>query len=208
MGLYHPGRHETKDRSSRLYTGAYSAVPRGRVYQLDFYPGRIVIDKAKDLGRESFAEDIQAARDDDTFPEEEVELLEKYGNLESGTAIWLGFNLQPGGRNFRINLAKCTEQELDAFRESMLRAVEVARPEVQRRDREAERARDEGFFGLYRFARSAPQVFEFGGERVQYDQKLSVGRKGVHSVDVASSIQGSEPDNAENREGEAVTESE
>lgn len=199
--LYQPGRRTPKDDNKpRRRSGGYSAVPRGRQYQVDCYLGLISIDKVKDGGREEFDEDLEQLRDSNV-PEEEIELFSRFGNLESGTAVWFGWLLRQENRAFRVNLTRATEEELDAFRDAMLRAVEEARPEVRRRDEEAKRAEEQGFFSLHRVTRSAPQVVDFGRKKSEYNQKLSVGREGFHTVAPPEGTESSESVAEVDREG-------
>lgn len=171
-GLYQPGKKEPKG-GRRRPVGGYSSVPRGRQYQLDFYSGLIVVDKARDLGREGFEDELAQLIADDA---EDAELFEKYGNLESGEAIWFGWTQRDGRAMIRTNLARLTEEELIAFREAVHRAVDDALPEVKRRDEMARQAERDGFYGLYRHTRSAPQAVDFARKKREHAEGIQ-GRR-------------------------------
>lgn len=192
MPLYKPGKISQK-RGEGNRSGGFSAVPRGRHYQLDFHHGKIVVDKSKDIGRSDFEEEVTSARNDSSIPEDEVALIEEFGNLESGVAVWFGWQV-PSGGGIRVNLTRLTEEELDALRESILCAVEVARPEVQRRDEEARRAEQEGFYGLHRVTRTSPTILDFRGKIGQHGARVSVGRKGSNPVGATEGDTGSKSD--------------
>lgn len=171
--LYQPGRKDGNGRSKRP-SGGYSAVPRGRQLQLDFYLGLIVIDKTKDPGREGFEEESSRLFEEGA---EDAELYAKYGNLESGEAVWFGWTTQPEGRVIRVQLTRCTEEELLAARDAFNRAVEEALPEVRRRDEEARHAEAAGFYGLYRLTRAAPQIIDFARKKLQHKEGVRGGRQ-------------------------------
>lgn len=169
--LYQPGKQKETGGKARP-VGGFSSVPRGRQFQLDFYPGVIVIDKAKDPGREGFEEEAAQLIADGA---EDAQLYAEYGNLESGEAVWFGWTTQPDGRVFRTNLTRCTEEELLAFRDVVMRAVEDALPEVQRRDEKARRAERDGFYGLYRVTRASPQTVDFARKKSEYEAGIQGG---------------------------------
>lgn len=177
MRLYQPGRQKSGGTKGRP-SGGYSSVPRGRVLQLDFYHGLVVIDKVVDPGREGFEDEAARLRDEGA---EDAEQFAEYGNLESGEAVWFGWTTAPEGRSIRVQLTRLTEDELLALQEALNRAVQEALPEVRRRDEKAKHAKDEGFLGLYRLTRAAPQIFDFARKKREHKAGLRVGRQASDS---------------------------
>lgn len=189
-GLYRPGRNVGGNKQKS--PGYYSAVPRGRSFQLDFNMGKVVVDKLPDEGQPDFADDVERLRSQGAS-DEELELFQRYGNLESGTSVFIGLS-KKSGQGIRFNLTRCTEEELMGFLEAAVRAVNEALPEVRRRDEEARRAEEEGFYGLNRVTRSSPQILDLGRKRGEYIQELQVGRASVHPVGDPEGTCESEPD--------------
>lgn len=179
--LYQPGRKKEGGGAKRP-SGGYSAVPRGRQLQLDTYLGTMVVDLDRDPGREGFEEEAARMREEGI---EDAELYAKYGNLESGKAVWFGWNTLPEGRSIRVQLTRCTENELLAIRDAFNRAIEEALPEARRRDDEARHAEDAGFYGLYRLTRAAPQILDFARKKLQHQKSLRSGREAPDHPDPA-----------------------
>lgn len=130
---------------------------------------------------------------------------------EVGTDVVL-FRPMPGRvPSHSLNLTNLTEPELDALEQLFKDAFEWARPVVQRRDKEARDAWDQGDDSHVRNYRAAPTVVYRKRPVSQHGEGVFDGSEGVPSSgrsdgDLDDGVPGTSPGMAEPDEGLGVTE--